>query len=72
MSRLGQRILFLLRGNPMTVDELAERIGTERAYIRMELWYLGFADRKVTCDRHGRYSLGAPPDDWPRLKRVIS
>jgi hypothetical protein len=69
-NKAEERILEMLAGRPMTEGEIVDALASVRPFVRMHLWYLVFADRKVTCDRDGRYRLGAPPDDWPTMTRI--
>lgn len=67
---LRQRILDEITKAPRTASELALLLAHPRAVVRNELSQMCFADRSVTCDAQGRYSIGAPPEDWPASKRV--
>jgi predicted ArsR family transcriptional regulator len=64
------RIRDELAQGPLTDDDLAERLGIPRAIVRHHLWTMVYRHRTVTCDRAGRFHLGEPPEDWPKMKRT--
>lgn len=50
----------LVPGTPLTVDELAERIGIPRAHVRAAVSEMVFQEKRLTCGRDGRFTLGHP------------
>ncbi len=61
MKALVLRALLKRDGGPgATVDDLVAELRLPRALVRMALAQLVFTDRRVTCDRKGRYRAGDP------------
>ena len=63
----SEAILRAIDGENVTFEVIVARTGLPGPIVRHGLWYLVYAQRRVTCDRMGRYRKGTPPTDWPRM-----
>lgn len=68
---MREHVLAELKQGPASVDELAGRLRTTRAFVRSSLWFLVFTDRLVTARADGLFVLGVPPAEFPKMKEHV-
>lgn len=68
---ISEGIVRLLASvGPLTVGEISERMSIPSGHVRAAVCELVYRDR-VACSDGRRIALGAPPADWPRMRRFV-